>query len=125
MYPPDRRRSPERPRRTQQIRTPKNSFRRGWTDLSWTIFSAESCKGDGPSETAPRIIVARRSASGNFRYSRRIGRSFPCGNAAKKIHVAAHTTFSIGVQLDMQQRALRVRRDEFFFLVLAAPRLFP
>jgi hypothetical protein len=82
-------------------------------------------RGDLQNEAAPHIIVARRSVSGNFRYSRRIGRSFPSRNAAKKIHVVTHTTFSIGAQLDMHQRALRVGRDEFFFLMLAAPRLFP
>jgi hypothetical protein len=82
-------------------------------------------RGDLQNKTAPRIIVARRGVSGNFRYSRRIGRSFPCGNAAKKIHVAAHTTFSIDGQLGKHQRALRVGRDEFFFLVLAAFHLFP
>jgi hypothetical protein len=92
--------------------------------LSWTIFSAETCKGDVQGEAAPRIIVARRSVSGNFRYSRRIGRSFPSGNAAKKIHVVTHMTFSIGAQLDMHQRALRLGRDEFFFLVLTAPLCF-
>jgi hypothetical protein len=80
---------------------------------------------DVHSETAPRIIVARHGVSGNFRYSRRIGRSFLCCPTTKKIHVVTYMTFSIGAQLDTHLRPLPTRRDEFFFLVLSDCRLFP
>jgi hypothetical protein len=82
-------------------------------------------RGDQRGETAPGIIVARRSISGNFRYSRGIGRSFLCRPVAKKIHVATHTIFPIGAQLDTHLRTWRMRRDEFFFLGQVARRLFP
>jgi len=82
-------------------------------------------RGDLRGETALRVIVARRSISGNFRYSPGIGRSFPCRPVAKKIHVATHTIFPIGAQFDTHLRTWRTRRDEFFFLDRVARRLFP